>query len=215
MTNTWDKVIGTKKYNTNLERIKKIAESKNYILNPDTSSSSFGIGDIWLKSRYALITKGSILFTLSGALIVPTADKNANPQIDDRTVDFGLGGILQTKTYKNMIGHLRFGYWLMGKINDSTKLGDMFEYFAKLDYKLTNTLTPFFTIFGTLQGKTKISGRTIDKTEKNRNNIQIGVIYKPSPILWIRPKISAPILPMSKGASIAPYTIGLDFWVIK
>ncbi|MEO0092546.1 MAG: ferredoxin-thioredoxin reductase catalytic domain-containing protein [candidate division WOR-3 bacterium] len=44
MTNTWDKVIGTKEYNTNLERIKKIAEAKNYILNPDTSRVEKVIG---------------------------------------------------------------------------------------------------------------------------------------------------------------------------
>ncbi len=35
MANTWDKVVGTKEYNDNLERVKNIANSKNYILNPD------------------------------------------------------------------------------------------------------------------------------------------------------------------------------------
>ncbi|MEO0074645.1 MAG: hypothetical protein ABIK31_00850 [candidate division WOR-3 bacterium] len=179
------------------------------------TSSSFGIGDIWLKSRYALITKEPLLFTLSGAVVLPTASKTANPPIDDRTVDIGLGIIAQTKTFGKLLGHLRFGYWLMGKTNDTTKVGDMFEYFVKLDYKISKTLTPFLTILGTQQAKTKINNQQSHGTDRNRTNLQVGTIYKASPILWIRPKISLPITSMCKGGSLAPYTIGLDFWMIK
>lgn len=35
MSNSWDNVIGTDEYNRNLDRIKKIAESQEVILNPD------------------------------------------------------------------------------------------------------------------------------------------------------------------------------------
>jgi len=35
MANPWDSIIGTREYNENLARIKKIAEANNYILNPD------------------------------------------------------------------------------------------------------------------------------------------------------------------------------------
>ncbi len=35
MANSWDNVIGTDEYNRNLDRIKKIAESQEVILNPD------------------------------------------------------------------------------------------------------------------------------------------------------------------------------------
>jgi ferredoxin-thioredoxin reductase catalytic subunit len=35
MANKWDSVIGTKEYNENLWRIKKIAQEHNYLLNPD------------------------------------------------------------------------------------------------------------------------------------------------------------------------------------
>lgn len=44
MTNSWDKVIGTKEYNDNLARIQKIADSKNYILNPDKARVEKVIG---------------------------------------------------------------------------------------------------------------------------------------------------------------------------
>jgi len=35
MANKWDTVVGTQGYNENLSRIKKIAEQRNYVLNPD------------------------------------------------------------------------------------------------------------------------------------------------------------------------------------
>jgi ferredoxin-thioredoxin reductase catalytic subunit len=35
MSNSWDNVIGTDEYNRNLDRIEKIAESQEVILNPD------------------------------------------------------------------------------------------------------------------------------------------------------------------------------------
>ncbi len=35
MSNSWDNVIGTDKYNKNLDRIKRIAESQGVILNHD------------------------------------------------------------------------------------------------------------------------------------------------------------------------------------
>jgi len=35
MGNKWDPVVGTHEYNDNLARIEKIAQEKEYILNPD------------------------------------------------------------------------------------------------------------------------------------------------------------------------------------
>ena len=35
MANKWDVVVGTQEYNENLSRIKKIAEQRDYVLNPD------------------------------------------------------------------------------------------------------------------------------------------------------------------------------------
>ena len=35
MANSWDPVVGTKEYNENLSRIDKIAQERDYVLNPD------------------------------------------------------------------------------------------------------------------------------------------------------------------------------------
>ncbi len=35
MANSWDDIIGTDKYNKNIERIENLAESQGFILNPD------------------------------------------------------------------------------------------------------------------------------------------------------------------------------------
>ena len=35
MANSWDNVVGTDKCNKNLDRIRRIAESQGFILNPD------------------------------------------------------------------------------------------------------------------------------------------------------------------------------------
>ncbi|MEO0098794.1 MAG: hypothetical protein ABIK99_06425 [candidate division WOR-3 bacterium] len=177
---------------------------------------SFGLGDLWLKTRYGLISQklSPVKFTLSGALVLPTSPKDAKPALDDRVTKIGLGGILQTKDLGPFIGHLRFGYWLNGKKNDTTKMGDMFEYFAKVDYKVMPMITAFLTLLGTMEGKTKINNVAIDKTEKDRHNLQFGLIFKPIPILWIRPKAAFPLLFLCKGGAIAPFTLGLDFWVI-
>jgi ferredoxin-thioredoxin reductase catalytic subunit len=35
MANSWDDIVGTDKYNKNIERIEKLAESQGFILNPD------------------------------------------------------------------------------------------------------------------------------------------------------------------------------------
>jgi hypothetical protein len=178
--------------------------------------SSFGIGDVWLKVRYALAAKkdAPLLVTAVGAVTLPTSSEDANPAIDDQTVDIGLGLITQTKSFGKILGHLRFGYWLMGEKND-IKAGDIFEYIAKLDYKINAKMTPFLTLLGTMQSKTKVSGVAAANTEKNRHNVQIGLAYKASQILCLRPKLTIPIAALCKGGSLAPYTIGLDFWVIK
>jgi len=225
-TNKWDTLSAKKKTSSINADImfgySPLKELELKVLVPVASKSqdtfsSFGIGDIWLKARYGLITdkKAPLLLTFTGALVLPTTSKDAKPAIDDRTMDIGLGLISQTKTFGSFLAHFRLGYWLMGKINDSTKVGDMFEYTAKFDYKLNKQITPFLTILGTMQSKTKLNGVAIDKTEKNRHNVQIGLAYKASKVLWIRPKVSMPIAAMCKGGPLAPYTIGLDFWVIK
>jgi ferredoxin-thioredoxin reductase catalytic subunit len=51
MANTWDKVVDTKEYNDNLERVKKIANSKNCILNPDQARLEKVVGLMTMNSQ--------------------------------------------------------------------------------------------------------------------------------------------------------------------
>jgi len=178
--------------------------------------NSLGMGDFWFNLRYGALAgkKMPVKLTLSGALVVPAADKNAKLELDDRTLDIGLGAILQTKQLGKVLGHLRLGYWLNGKKNDTTKVGDMFEYVAKLDYNVTKEIMSFIQIAGTMEGKTKIKDKAQPETEKDRHNFTIGAVLKPVKILSVRPKILVSLPFISKGGSAAPFSLGLDFWVI-
>ena len=51
MPNVWDKVIGSEEYNENLVRVKKIADAKNYILNPDQARVEKVVGLMTLNSQ--------------------------------------------------------------------------------------------------------------------------------------------------------------------
>jgi hypothetical protein len=223
--NEWTSLADDKKTTSiNAQIMAGLSPFKNFeflVLAPIASKTqdtlnSFGPGDFWIKARYGLVSSKlvPIKFTLSGALVLPFASKDANPSLDDRTTDIGIGGILQTKSFGPFVGHLRFGYWFNGKTNDTTKVGDMLEYVAKLDYQLNKIITPFLSIWGTMQGKTEYNGEAKENTQKDRHNVQIGLVAKPISMLSIRPKISVPLEFICKGGSNAPFQIGLDFWVI-
>ncbi len=179
---------------------------------------SFGMGDLWFNIRYQAIASklAPVLLTFSGALVVPISDKEAKLPIDDGTMDIGLGAILQTKEFGRILAHLRFGYWINGKTDDTTKLGNMFQYAAKLDYNLSKSksLMAYIQVAGTMEGKRKIRNEAKANTEKDRHNFAVGAVFKALPKLSIRPKLAVSLPFISRGGSLAPYTLGFDFWLV-
>ncbi len=174
-------------------------------------NSSLGLGDALLKARYGLL-KGELLpvkLTLSAAAVLPTAPEDANPALGDRTLDFGLGAIAQTQKLAGFIGHLRLGYWLNGKTpgEEGQKLGNMFEYVAKVDYKFNKKTGVFLSMGGIMQAEGDAN------KEKARHEAWVGVVWKPIPKLAVRPKVGVPLEFACKGGSLQPFDIGLDFWV--
>jgi hypothetical protein len=177
-------------------------------------NKAFGIGDLMLKIRYGVVSQ-PFLFTVASALNLPTSSKNTDLPIDDHTLDLGIGGYLGTKRYKNFTGDLRVGYWFNGKINDSTRLGNSLEYFLKIDYQNKPNLIPYLALFGEWQDKSKINNHPQLNTERTRHNLQLGLVAKLSPNFWLRGKFSLPIKTYSKFGSLAPFRLGLDFWVVR
>ncbi|MEO0081058.1 MAG: hypothetical protein ABIL25_02050 [candidate division WOR-3 bacterium] len=178
--------------------------------------SSMGVGDVELHTRYQFIAdkKAPVKLTAAAAFGLPTSNKDAKPKIGDGKMSGGLGLIATTKSFGKIVGHLRAAYWLNGKVNDTTKVGNMFEYVTKLDYDFTKSFQLWLSLVGTMQAKTEVNGTAVDKTQQDRHVTQVGAVVKPVPVLSIRPKVMVPIAALCKGGAIAPFGVGLDFWVI-
>ncbi|MCX7757437.1 MAG: transporter [candidate division WOR-3 bacterium] len=179
-------------------------------------SSTFGFGDLMLKTRYNLINKKLIAATIAGAVVVPISSRNANPQIDDHTFDAAIGWYLFIKEYKGFTTDFRFGYFYNGKTN-SIKIGNMFEYFTKIDYKITPKFTPYLAFLGYIQNSNKnlTNNQLIPNSNRNRHNFQLGGVYKLNKELTMRARILVPLKTISQGGEVPSYSFGLDFWIIK
>jgi len=175
---------------------------------------SSGIGDVLVVARYGFLQFP--LLPVKGALSLgaslPTGDKDAALALGDGSTDFAAALAFNTTKILFLVGHLRGAYWLNGKTNDSTKLGNMFEYMAGLDFPVTAQLTPQLALTGYWQDRKKIHGTPIVNTELSRTNLTFLLMYKPLPLLTVRPKFSLPLKSMSSGGSIADYYLGLDIW---
>lgn len=180
------------------------------------SKSSFGVGDVELQTRYAVVRgwAAPVKVTAAAAVAFPTADKNAQPKIGDGKWAGAVGLIATTKPLGKAVAHLRAAYWLNGKTNDTTRVGNMFEYVAKFDYDFTKKFQVWASLVGTMQARTEINGTAKEKTEQDRHVAQLGLVVKPVPMFSIRPKAGLPLQFISRGGQIAPFTAGLDFWVI-
>lgn len=178
--------------------------------------SSFGPGDVELHTRYGIIA-GKLVpvkLTAVAALGLPTSDKEAKPKLGDGKLAGALGVIATTKPLGKAVAHLRAAYWLNGKTNDTTRVGNMLEYVAKVDYDLTKSFQLWLSMVGTMLAQTEVNGEAVDKTQQDRHIAQLGAVVKPIPMLSIRPKVGLPLEFLSKGGSLAPLNVGLDFWVI-
>jgi hypothetical protein len=119
-----------------------------------------------------------------------------------------------TKKYCNLTGHIRAAYWLNGKIPDTdAKVGDMFEYVLVADYAATKTLSPQLALSGYMRDKTQLDGTPVDQTEVSQHTVNALLLWKPLPMLVVRPKVAFPLTFISKGGSMANWYGGLDVWV--
>ena len=179
------------------------------------TEKSTGLGDVMVYARWGVLQTS--LLPVKAALILganlPTADKNANPAIGDRTTDIGVGASATTVSFFGLAAHARAAYWLNGKIPDTDKkIGNMIEYNVTLDYSITKTLTPELAVTGYSRAQTDSSGTSLVNTEVSQHLGNVLLIWKPIPMLVIRPKVAFPLTFFSKGGSIANVYGGLDVW---
>ncbi len=176
--------------------------------------SNSGIGDVLVIARYGFLQFP--LLPVKGALSLgaslPTGDKDASPALGDGSTDFAAALAFNTTKLLFVVAHLRGAYWLNGKSNDTTKLGNMFEYMAGLDFPVIPKLTPQVALTGYGQDPKKVNGTPITNNELSRANLTFLLMYQPLPLLTVRPKFSLPLKSMSKGDRIADYYLGLDIW---
>ena len=179
------------------------------------SASQFGLGDASLMLRYGLL--GGILpvkVTLAAAIMMPTSAKNLVLSLGDRTLDVGLGASAQTAKIGPMVAHARLGYWINGKTNDTTKVGNQFEYVVFPDFALGKKASFFVTLSGTLKADDVVSGAKNALSGAGQHSVGGGFTWNPAGPLWLKPKVAVPLAAISKGGSVPNFTIGLDLWAV-
>jgi hypothetical protein len=179
------------------------------------ASSQFGLGDASLMLRYGLL--GGVLpvkATLAAAVMMPTSAKDLVLSLGDRTLDIGLGASAQTAKIGPMVAHARLGYWINGKTNDTTKVGNQFEYVVFPDFALGRKASVFVTVSGAIKADDVISGARNVLNGAGQHSIGGGFTWNPAGPLWLKPKVAVPLAAISKGGSIPDFTIGLDLWAV-
>jgi hypothetical protein len=89
----------------------------------------------------------------------------------------------------------------------------MFEYVLCGDYSVSKTVTPELALTGYMRDKTEWGGTWIPHSEVGQHLISALVIWKPTSMLTIRPKVSFPLTFISEGSTTANWYGGLDIWV--
>uniref|UniRef100_A0A7V3UYY3 Transporter n=1 Tax=candidate division WOR-3 bacterium TaxID=2052148 RepID=A0A7V3UYY3_UNCW3 len=177
-------------------------------------ANSSGIGDLMLMGRYGLI-QNSILplrAALALGLYLPTGDKDVSPALGDGSTDWGIGLSLNTANIPFITGHLRGAYWFNGK-NGDIKYGNLLEYVAVLDFGVIPGLTPELAFSGSQQGRQQRNGNEEQNSELKRGYLQLLLLWKPLPMLVIRPKLALPIKPLCQGGRLSDFYPALDVWV--
>ena len=182
-----------------------------------TKLDASGIGDIYLKTRYAVIpwAKDHHGVTLTGALRFPTGDEEADIALGDGGTDIGLGGMFSSAWMGGKHrGHLKANYWINGENDDSlkTKTGNQLKVLVKYDYNLSEKVMPFLVYSFLSQGETENDGNSIDNTNITRHVLILGANWNLKTGMVVRPKLAFPI--GGEGGSIYGFEPVLDFWYI-
>ncbi len=181
--------------------------------------SASGIGDIYLKGRYALVpwTKNHYGITLTGNLRFPTGDEEADIALGDGTTDLGLGGIFSSAWMNNFRGHAKLGYWFNGENDDEVNIGDELKMILNIDRNFSPKVMGFLTyIYYSQTKKEKAPGPVlcvvVPNSQKIRHSACLGVIWKPKAGMFIRPKVIIPI--GGEGGSLYDFKPVVDFWYV-
>ena len=177
--------------------------------------SSFGLQDIWLKTRYNFLGgKTTPYLTGVAAVRIPTASEEADIPLDDMTLDFALGALFM-QTFNPVIIHLKAAYWLNGKTALNADLGDDIEIIFKPEYVFTPKVKAFlnFEWIETFRNVYEDGSEQLN-SEKRRLTVSPGIVAQPVPGLSIRPKFLYPIEAVNKGGSNFTWKIGLDIWYV-
>ncbi len=176
--------------------------------------SPSGLGDMMVHARWGALP--SRLLPVKAALTVganlPTSSQIPARMVGDRTVDVGAGLALVTTGLGRLVLHGRAGYWWNGRTNDTTKLGNLFEYVAVVDYAVANWLVPEIALSGAITGPKEIGGTAVTRTESRVHNVGLLLLLKPIPQLVVRPKASLPLRSVSSGGRLPPFAVGFDVW---
>ncbi len=75
--------------------------------------SAMGVGDIWLKTRIAILpwAKDKHGLTFLSTLSLPTGTKYQEIALGSGRLKWALGGIISTKWFDKFRGHLKLNYW--------------------------------------------------------------------------------------------------------
>ncbi len=180
--------------------------------------SSFGLQDLWLKTRYNFFGgKGKPFIAGVAAVRLPTSSEDDSPALDDRTLDIGAGAIYFQK-FSNILMHFRLGYWYNMKKETAAgdiDVGDNVEVLFKPEYMFSKQLKVFlsFILVETFKNKDD-AGNEIDNTQKRRLTLTPGLVYSPIPGLKIRPKFLYPLEMINIGGSNFSWKIGFDIWYV-
>jgi hypothetical protein len=176
--------------------------------------NSSGMGDVMVLARYGLVQTRQSPVKLAAVLgaNLPTAQEGALPPLGDRTLDVGIGLSAVTTRLGPLAGHARAAYWLNGKTNDTTRLGNMIEYSLIADCYATPRIVPELALSGFMQNRTEVNGTAAANTEVSQHVVNVLVMTKPLPFLVVRPKIALPLYGLSKGGFYPNVYLGLDIW---
>ncbi len=180
----------------------------------DESESS--IGDVYLKTRIGITpwSKDKNGFLLTGALRFGTGNDDAAHKFcntGDGTTDLGIGGIFSTKWFSKFRTHVKLNYWLNGKNEAKTNIGDEIKLILKLDRNLHKKFMPFMTYiyYDKLDGETEAG---VDVAGKSRNYFQVGGVYKPVKGVFVRPKVAFHF--GGENGVMFSYKPMFDFWYV-
>ncbi len=184
------------------------------LMKQGNTQSSTGLGDVIVYARYGILQSPLLPVKLAALLGVklPTSSKDAIPALGRASTDIGLGLSALTMSLGKVAVHARAGYWLNGKINDTTKIGNQMEYLLVGDYAVSKCFTPELALSGLMSGQRLVNGTAVPKTQSGIHNVGLLLMFKPLPMLVVRPKVSMPLEFLCQGASVSGPAVGLDVW---